>query len=141
MQLEELLPSKPVFKLSVTGKEYALRIPSMQDKVDFVQIAGSKDKLTDALKESDWSVIGKLTYMLLEDKSDFKAEKKVVIDNEGIESEKFISGPTKFLQSIVNTTEIVSVLTAFGLAITLSDPVATAMAKEDAEKKRLLLRQ
>ena len=123
MQLEDLMPEKPVFTLSSTGKEYTLRVPNLEDKVEMIRLCGGQEQVLKVFQELNWSVICKIVYRLMIDKSDFLAKREKRINDEGIEEEVLVTGPIMLLRAIKTQAEAISMLQAFNAASVASEPL------------------
>lgn len=136
MKLEDLLPQSPEFKLSSTGKVYALRLPNLNDRSAFAEWFG--DKMQSIFDAWHWRSLCKIVYRLLIDKSDFLARKERSIDDDGIEVEQMVYGPELLHKAISNTEEAGEVFKALMSAFSKSDPMIAAVMSAklaDEEKK------
>lgn len=136
MELNELIPEKPTFTLSSTKKEYELRIPNLEDKIEMTRIAGgTHENFIKIFEEKKWDSICKIVYRLLIDKSDFLAQKEPWIDDEGFEKEVIVIGPIRLLRAITTQSEATALLSALVSAISAGEPLIKDYIKSELKKK------
>lgn len=138
MKLEDLIPEKAAFKLSSTGKEYELRIPNLEDRVDFVKLCGGQDQVLKVFEEKRWNEICRIVFRLMKDKSDFIAKKESQIDDEGFEREVIITGPVRLLRAVVTQEEAIHMLGALTSAISAGEPLVQAFLQSEVKKNMSL---
>lgn len=139
MKLEDLIPQKPVFTLASTGKEYELRIPNLEDRVEMIRICGGADQIFQVFKEQKWPIICRIIYRLMKDKSEFLAVKEKVVDDDGFEKEVMTLGYTRLLRAIGNQTESILILGALTTAITSGEPMIQEYVENEVKKNNLIL--
>lgn len=138
MELKDLLPSKPEFKVQSKNKTYALRIPNLEDRARFRDMLGSDQEINRVFAELDWAKIAKLVYRLLEDKSDFLAVQTTIVDDDGVPQKALLTGPAVMMQAIHSIEEATAMLGALITALRNGDPlVDKALTAIDAEKKTI----
>lgn len=137
MKLEDLFPAKPVFTLSGTSREYELRIPNLEDRIRFKEIAGSDEAVQQMFQQLHWDKIAMFVYRLLVDKSDFLAKDEKVTDDMGETSTRRVSGPTLLMRACRSIQDQTNMLTALVSALRLSDPLIDEAVKETTQKKSL----
>lgn len=136
MELTDLFPSKPEFKLSKTDKTYTLRIPNLEDRAKFRELLGSDSNIQKVFNELQWDVIAKLVFRLLEQKEEFEAVKEVGFDDDGVRVTYLVTGPARFMRSVTTIDEGMNVLTALVAALRAGDPlIDKAMQAVIGEKK------
>lgn len=134
-KLEDLLPSKPEFKLSKTGKTYSLRPMNLQDRIDMQAMFGGPEKVAEVFNKKDWFGIARMAYKLMEDKSDFLAGEGAYVDDEGFRKNKMFTGPEKFFNSITGVTEMLQVMGAVTASATAGEPIMAEYLKDELKKK------
>lgn len=140
MELHELIPEKPVFTLASTGKEYELRVPNLEDKVEMTRIAGgTQEHFIKIFEEKKWDSICKIVYRLLIEKSDFLAKKEKRINDEGFEQEVVVIGPIQLLRAIKTQAEATAMLSALVSAISAGEPLVKEYVKAELKKKDMQL--
>lgn len=130
MELDELLPKKPEFTLKSTGKNYTLRLVTLEDHVWLKDKFGSAEAFSELMRDQDWAKAIVFIYRLLIDKSDFMASEESIIDDDGIEKKALITGPFKLLRAINGTEEAAHVMGALAKSIMLSNPLVDKTVKE-----------
>jgi len=134
MKLEDLIPEKPTFTLASTSKEYTLRVPNLEDKVEISRMCGGAVAVTKAFEQRDWTKICPIVYRLMIDKSDFLASKEKKINDDGFETETMILGPIKLLRAIQTQSESIALLGALTTAITASEPLIEEYVRGELKK-------
>lgn len=122
LELEDILPPKPEFILN--EKTYSLRAPNQLDRVWFQQNFGHDKAVWEAIQKQDWLTIARVVYRLFgqESRADFKAQKAVVVNDEGHEKEVELTGPETLLVSIKGSTDGAKILAALNRAMINSEP-------------------
>lgn len=122
LELEDILPPKPEFTLN--EKTYALRAPNQLDRVWFSQSFGSEKAVWEAIKNQDWLTIARVVYRLFgqEARTDFKAQKARVVNDEGQEAEVMLTGPEALLASISGSQDGARIMAALNRAMINSEP-------------------
>lgn len=144
MELDEILPTKPEFTLSKTGKTYTLRPLNLEDQVWLKSKYGSKEAFEAVLKNYQWEKAILMVYRLMVDKKDFLAIDVEEADDDGILKKFILSGPVRLLREISGPEEAARIMGALARAIIISNPlIEEAVEKEvkDALKKNLLIGQ
>ena len=136
IKLDELLPSKPEFKLNATGKTYKIRLFTLDDGAWIRRTFGTdQDQIGRIFSDQDWEKIVKLAYHQLEDKSDFMFSQQEVIDDDGKKVMADITGPHALLRAIQGPEEGLSLITALTRSIINSNPSMSERVEEELKKK------
>lgn len=137
LTLEQVIPERPEFKLRSTGDiVHRLRLPNLEDRAWIRREFGSDATLEKMLNTRDWAGVCRLVYRLLEDKSQFPAEKCQEYDDDGFQKEVTITGHQKLFRSIQDDiVEAPQVLAALTKAIMDSNPVLGDWIREEIKKK------
>lgn len=136
MKLEDIVPENPSFTLSATGRTYELRPPSLEDIAHWTRTYGGIEGLTKVFKDKDWPEMCKVCFRLMKDKSDFMAKKEIVIDDDGIETEKLVLAPERLFKAIATLDEGVAFQSAINKAFEAAQPKqANADQAQGTEKK------
>jgi exonuclease VII small subunit len=136
MTLEELLPENPTFHIASKKKSYELRLPNLSDRARFSEWLGDEKKSREVFEKLQWDVIAKLVFRLLIDKSDFMAEDKHIIDDDGVKIKILLTGPAKLMESLASLDEGLKMVEALTLAIRRAEPLVDKML--EAEEKKSL---
>lgn len=137
MQLTELFPSRPEFKLSSRGKSFTVRIPNLEDRAKFREILGSDSEIQRVFDELDWSMISRLVYRLLVEKKEFPAEQVTETDDDGVEQKYLLTGPAVLMRACTTLEEAMGMVTALISAIRAGDPlIDKAMKTLENNKKK-----
>lgn len=138
ISLSDIRPQLGTFTLEVTGElVHQFRKISLDDYGWVEETFGETlDKLFAEGREVKLSVVAKLFYHQLKDRSPFKAETKTEVDEEGEEREVRISGVQKFRQSIVGIEEQMAVVNAFLKTMGMSQPLTVEKVLEEGKKKK-----
>jgi hypothetical protein len=135
MELEDLLPEKPEFKLVSTGKMYQLRLVNLEDHVWLKNKFGSSENFTDVMRNQDWSKAILFVYRLLVDKSEFMASEEPGVDDDGNPVKTLVTGPFKLLRAISGAEEAAYIMGALAKAIMLSNPMINDAVKEELKNE------
>jgi hypothetical protein len=134
MELSDLIPETAKFYLSSQQKDYELRTPNLEDRVEMVRICGGESGLMEAFNQKKWDQICKVVYRLLKDKSDFLAKRSTIIDDEGIQKEVLVTGPILLLRAVVTQTEAAHMLGALTSAIASGEPLIREYIENEVKK-------
>lgn len=140
MELEDIIPEKPTFTLSKSGKTYELRPVNLEDQVWLKNKYGSKEVFEEVLRTQQWEKALLMVYRLLVDKTDFIAVHAEEPDDDGIIQKVIISGPILLMRAMTGPEEGAMVMGALARSIMISNPlIAKAVEKEmkDSLKKNL----
>ena len=132
MDLKELIPLDTKVKLN--GKEYELRKLNAEDEAWIQNIVGEGDALQTALQKMDMSVISKILFRQLKDKSDFLPIKEQGHDDDGNPVEVFVSGPKMVLRSIVGVEQKLEVYYAIMETIGVSRAQLDKLTEQEMKK-------
>ncbi len=135
MKLDELFPESPEFTLKSTGKTYTLRLPNLEDRARFKDIAGNEQRVNEIFKNLEWDKISIFVYRLMIDKSDFMARDEKSVTDEGEEITQRVMGPVLLMRACQSIQEAISMLTALVTALRASDPLIDEAVKSTVEKK------
>jgi hypothetical protein len=116
VQILDLVPEAPSFKLSATGKSYRLRKLSALDEVQIERDFGGLDKLLEsATKRDGLDNLMQVIYRQIMDpeRSDFIAEERKTIDDDGNPVTIKVGGWRKFADLVSGGAEINGILNAF----------------------------
>ncbi len=138
MTPEEFTPKEPVFFLKAKGKSYTLRIPKFRDIAELTRLCHGDLNLLSQAK--DFAMIAQVVLFLMSesDRKDFLAVKKKFIDENGIESEKVITGPDQFYSAIEDTEEATEIYKAVMNAIMAYLPKISKEAQSEKKSSELL---
>ena len=132
--LKDFLPLDAEFKLSATGKTYCLRAMTLGDGAWYQKTFGVTPEKV--LQNGEYNELCKCIYYQLKDKSDFLGEKEAkLIDDEGFEVIKKITGPEK-LMKVVNLQEIDAIISAFMTCMGVKQEHIDEIIKESKDKKK-----
>lgn len=134
LELEDLLPPKPVFTLN--EKELTLRPPNQHDRVWIKTTFGDERSAWQAVQKGDWSVISRVVYRLMEQASraHFPAQAATVINDEGETAEVKLTGAEALLVAIQNSGDAMKVIGALNRALVISEPEIEPALVEEVKK-------
>lgn len=135
MRIEDVIPQRPEFILSSSGKTYELRLPSIEDRIWFRQ-RFKEAEVKAAFDTRDWNVLSVIVMRLLKDRSDFAARDIEEIDEEGEKRKVRLSGSEILRRSILSTEDETQVICAINSAFANADPIVRKQL-ESALKKNL----
>lgn len=142
MDITEIIPQKPEFKLEATGNTYQLRPPSLEDNAFFKAKFGDDATVSKALKDVDWAVLSVMILRLMVNRKDFAPQEIEEETFEGLLEKKHVLAPERFRRLIVSENDKGAAMTALIAALTAGNPplqkaVGEAIKKSLAELKSL----
>lgn len=139
MNLTDLIPETAKFSLSSTGKEYEIRTPNLEDRVEMMRlVGGSEQNVVEVFTQKKWDQICKIVYRLMKDKSDFIAKRETFISDEGIKQEAMVTGPILLLRAIQTQLEAVQMLGALTAAMANGEPLVKEFIQNEVKKNLAL---
>jgi hypothetical protein len=138
MKLEDVIPERPEFTLSSTGKTYVLRHPSIEDRVWLKRKFPNQAAMQAAFESRDWEVLSIIVMLLLVDRSDFAA--RDITEDVGVDGEPIkrrLSGPEAFRLAVTSFAEELAIIGALGAAFTGADPLIKQVVQDELKKKNL----
>lgn len=132
--LKDLIPENAGFTLRSTKKTHRLRAMTLKDVAWYQRTFGKTPD--DLMENADFDMICKAIYFQLEDREDFLGRKGVtVIDENGYEEKRDISGVEKF-QEAISVDEIDIMMSAFLKAMGVSEDDVKKVAEGKDKKKQ-----
>lgn len=136
IKLEDIIPAQSTFTLTKTNKVYRLRPPTLEDQVWIGKKFATPQAMVDMINKRDWKTICEFVYhqMSMSARKDFLFGRVRLIDDEGRETVKEMTGPEKLLYQLT-TADGVSILKAINRCIADSNPMVEKAMMVDAKKK------
>lgn len=132
--LEDLVPDYAEFFIKSVGKTLRLRPLNVEDKVWIKRKFG--DDVEAALNIKNLDKICIVAYHMIDDKSLFKKQKVIEIDEEGTETESEIGGLKLFMRMLISAADQQSLIDALLKSFGVSKELAKQI-EEDQLKKNL----
>ena len=138
MKLEELMQTASEFKLATTGKNYTLRPFTLRDEIWLSNEFGGD--LSDAFSPErfDFSIVCRIVFRLIADKTDFIEREVDDVDENGKEVSIMLGGYKLLSGMIRGEEEKVAVLNAMNVCIANSRP---EYKEEDKKKVKKVKKQ
>lgn len=137
MELHEIIPDKPEFKLSATGEiVHCLRPPTLEDRIIFDKKFTNR-RVMNALQANDWEIISFMVLHLMVDKSAYKAHDIEEQTADGEMIKRRVLGPEIFRKQVQKISDQAAVLGAISSAIVNSDPDIKKITEEHLKKKMM----
>lgn len=145
MKLEQLVPKRSSIYLSETDKTYQLRPWTLKDQIWMKEQYGdnAKDMFHLSIQNLEFSVVARMLYRVIEDKSDFIAKEIVDIDEDGNQRKVTLGGYQALINMVTGFKEQISLVTALAECIGGSNSYIEDVKKigdmelDDFQKKSL----